>query len=230
MTRRWASFALPIVLGGLPACNAISGVSEIAFVTCDIHLGTVENTPLGGGDGGEMFDDACPAGQVLVGFQSGTVDGGVPLSSLGALCATVGLSSGKSSTLSLTAGATLPSHGTQPATNIRTVTCPADQVVVGFEGRAFTDTETSGTYLSRLAIRCAPLVVTGLPDAPATARGAITTMSSLGDGLDDGAVPIAAIDCPEGQVAVATRGQSVAVVDALGLGCAPPTITCDQGE
>ena len=229
MTRRWASLALAVLFGGLQGCNAVSGVGEIAFVACAIHLGDIEGTALAGGAGGDAFDDVCPEGQVLVGFRSGVYDGGVALSGLGGVCATPGLSSGGASTLALSPGASLPSHGMMAA-RIESVMCPEGQVVVGYEGRAFTDAVSQGTYLSRLAIRCAPLVIEGLPDAPATSRGAISTMSSLGDAVDDGAVPIPATDCPEGQIAVASRGRSTAVVDAFGLGCAPPTVTCAEDE
>ena len=42
--------------------------------------------------------------------------------------------------------------------------------------------------------------------------------------------PVTVIDCPEGQIGVASRGQATSVVDAFGLGFAKPKIDCAVTE
>src|SRR5262249_21446351 len=108
--------------------------------------------------------------------------------------------------------------------------CPAGQVVVGFEGKTFMDTMSAGTYMMSLSVHCAPLNITGLPGAPAISLGATMVLQPIGSQTSDFGVPIPPTDCLPGQIAVASRGQAATVVDAFGLGCAKPSISCAPAD
>src|SRR5262249_14602139 len=135
--RRCAILVVAVSAGGLQGCNAISGVGDVAFIPCALQLGTTEDTSLAGGQGGTPFDDPCPPGQVLVGVQAGVTQGGVAMAGLGAACGAVSVSSHGPSAVTLTPGGSLPTHGV--GSDIQSVTCPAGQVVVGFDGKTFMD-------------------------------------------------------------------------------------------
>jgi hypothetical protein len=225
MIRRCASLLFLITVGGLPACNAISGVGAIDFESCAIHFDATQSTAVVGGMGGEPFDDVCPKGQVLIGFQAGAIAKGAALSGLGAICGVVSLSSLDPHAITVSPGQGLPSRGTS-ASDIKPATCGAGQVVVGFDGQALTDMMSGGVYLSTFSLHCAPLVIDGLPSTPKISAGTITVLPPLGSGTADVSNPVSVIDCPAGQIGVASRGQATAVVDAFGLGCAKPVIDC----
>lgn len=225
LMRRCAGLLLLATLGGLPACNAISGASDIGFVSCVIGFDAAESTPLVGGPGGDPFNDACPEGQAIIGLQAGIISGGGAMSGLVAVCGVVSLSSSDPHAFTTSLGQSSPVRGTE-GTEIKSATCPAGQVVVGFESRTFTDTLSQGTFLSTLFLHCAPLVFNALPGAPATSSGAVETSPAIGAASTEIGDPAPDTDCPKGQIAVASRGRATTVVDALGLGCAKPVIDC----
>jgi hypothetical protein len=138
------------------------------------------------------------------------------------------LSSHGTSTVTLTSGTDLPSHGTEPVA-LQQAMCPAGQVVAGFEGNAFMDTMSGGTYVAMLVIHCAPLAVAGVPDAPVISLGPSGTLPPIGSQTGYVGIAIPPTDCPEGEIAVASRGQSGSVLDAFGLGCATPAMQCTPG-
>lgn len=229
MMRRCAGLLLLVALGGLPACNAISGVGDIGFVTCALHLGAPQSTPPVGGLGGMAFNDICPKDQAIIGFEAGVISGGGAMSGLVAVCGAVRLSSSDPRAVTTERGEPLPVRGTS-GSDIKKATCPPGQVVVGFASRTLTDTMSQGTFVSTLFLRCAPLVINGLPGAPATSSGPVELSMAIGSGNTDLGDAVPDTDCPAGQIAVASQGRATAVVDALGLGCAKPMIDCAAAE
>ena len=229
MMRRCAGLLLLTTLGELQACNAISGVGDINFASCAIHFDATKGTAVVGGTGGGPFDDLCPEGQVLIGFQAGAIGKGAALSGLGAICGVVSLSSLDPHAITISPGKSLPSRGTS-ASDITSETCEAGQVVVGFGGRALTDMMSGGPFVSTLSLHCAPLVIDGLPSAPTISSGTIAVLPPLGSETANLSDPVTVIDCPEGQIGVASRGRATSVVDAFGLGCAKPVIDCAVTE
>jgi hypothetical protein len=223
---RWCgSLTLLAILGVIPACNAVSGVSKIDFVTCAISFGAPKALAVVGGKGGGPFEDACPAGQALVGFQGGVISGGRAMAGLVAVCGAVSLSSSDPHAITSTLGISSPVRGTSDAVT-EAVMCSVGQVVVGFGGKTFTDTATNGTFLAKLEVHCAPLVINGLPGAPAISLGPIEDLPTLGYAMDDLVDAFSALDCPAGQVALVSRGQSYTLVDAFGIACGAPVIDC----
>jgi hypothetical protein len=228
MTRRCARLLLMATLGGLQSCNAISGVGAIEFSSCAVHFDAAKGTTFVGGTGGGPFDDVCPEGQVLIGFQAGASGKGAALSGLGAICGVVSLSSLDPHAVTISPGKSLPSHGTS-VYDITSETCEAGQVVVGFDGQEITEM-TGGTFLSTVSLHCAPLVIDGLPSAPKISFGPIVPLPPLGSETADMSAPVIGKGCPEGQIGVASRGRATSVVDAFGLGCAKPVIDCAVTE
>jgi hypothetical protein len=228
MTRRCAGLLLLAALGGLPACNAISGVGDIEFASCALHLDATKPTTIFGGMGGGPFDDACPQGQVLIGFQAGSSGKGASLSGLGAMCGVVSLSKLDPHAVTISSGEDLPSHGTS-VSDISSKACEAGQVVVGFGIQTLMEM-TGGTFVSTLSLRCAPLVIDGMPSAPKISFGPVVDLQPLGSDAADMSALVTVIDCPEGQLGVASRGRATSVVDAFGLGCAKPRIDCAVTE
>ena len=224
MTRRCAGLLLLAALGGLPACNAVSGVGDIEFASCAIHLDATKSTAPVGGTGGGIFNDPCPQGQVLIGFRAGASGKGASLSGLAAICGVVSLSKLDPRAVTISPGETLQSHGTS-VSDITPETCEAGQVVVGFDGQTLKEM-TGGTFVSTLSLHCAPLVIGGLPSAPKISFGPVVNLPPLGSAEADMSAPVTVIDCPEGQLGVASRGQATSVVDSFRLGCAKPRIDC----
>jgi hypothetical protein len=229
MMRRCAGLLLLTTLGGLQACNAISGVGAIDFASCAIHFDATKSTGVVGGTGGMPFDDPCPQGQVLIGFRAGAIGKGAALSGLVAICGVVSLSNLDPHAITISPGQSLPSRGTS-VFDVTSETCKAGEVVVGFDGRALTDMMSGGPFVSTISLHCAPLVIDGLPSAPTISSGTIAVLSPLGSRTANLSDPVTDIDCPEGQVGVASRGQATSVVDAFGLGCAKPVIDCAVTE
>jgi hypothetical protein len=227
--RRCAGVLLLTTLGGLPACNAVSGASAIEFVDCTVRFDAPKPTALVGGTGGVVFDDACPEGQALIGFQAGVISGGYALSGLVAVCGVVALSSSDPRTITTTPGQSSPTRGTV-GTDIKTAMCPAGQVVVGFDSRTFTDMMSQGTFTSTIFLHCAPLAIEALSESPAASPGATETLDAIGSGSIAVGDAVPTTDCPTGQVAVASQGRSTTVVDAFGLGCAKVVISCGASE
>jgi hypothetical protein len=223
--KRGAALLLSAALGGLPGCNAVSGASAIDFVTCAVRFDAPKPTLPVGGNGGAPFDDVCPEGQALIGFQAGVISGGGALSGLVATCGVVKLSSRDPRAITTSPGQLSPSRGTSSA-DIKTAMCPAGQVVVGFDSLTFTDMGSNGTFLSTIFLHCAPLVIGSLSESPTASLGAIETLEAIGSGNVAIGTPAPVTDCPAGQVAVASQGRSTAVVDAFGIGCAKPAISC----
>jgi hypothetical protein len=109
------------------------------------------------------FDDSCPAGQVFVGAV-GTAEGRID--HLAMVCGALAL--GVDSSMrpyayfgAVTAGETLPTHGTYPSTAF-TLTCPDNTIVSGVVGTATAGGSTGGGVAS-LHLTCSPVQISGSP-------------------------------------------------------------------
>jgi len=182
-----------------------------AAATGCVHLGFVDAAPTtqyGNTTGGTAFPDACPAGQVMVGFNAQL---GASFDQVGVICAPIALASG---TLAVTTGTAVdqPLRGTNPGTPASS-TCPAGTMVVGFAGRA-------GALIDQLQLRCAAITVTGTP--PQASVGTAAAQTAVGG---TGGVAFPDTDCAAGAVAVGAEIRAGGSVDAFGLRCGTPTVT-----
>jgi hypothetical protein len=164
--------------------------------------------------GGVAYDDACPAGQVVIGFSGFLTGPNGYHGRIQALCGVATLSAGPPYAITVSNGATLPLRGLMGATQWSSM-CPTDQMVVGFNGR-------SGALIDQLGFRCAPILVGGSPQAPTLSIGSITDLPAAG-GIGGMAFPTT--DCPVGQVATVARIRAGDGIDAFGLACSTPELT-----
>jgi hypothetical protein len=152
------------------------------------------------------FGDACPSGQVVIGFQttSNAPSGPAVVDQLQTVCgvATISVADGS---VAITPGATLIVRGDVAGTAAASL-CPADQVVVGFDGRAF-------ALLDQLSVRCAPLPFAN----GAVAIGTPTNLAPVGG---TGGDPFPRTDCGPGAIAVGANIYTRTYVSAFGLACA----------
>jgi hypothetical protein len=158
-------------------------------------------------NGGVLYPDACPAGQVVVGFSGFLASQGYH-GKMQASCGIPTVSGSGPFTVTISAGGTTPLRGLFGVTAWSSM-CPANQMVVGFGGR-------SGALLDQLAVRCAPLVIAGGPGAYTIAIGAVTTLAAVGD---NGGNAFAITNCAVGQVATMARLRAGDGIDAFGIAC-----------
>ena len=170
------------------------------------------SSPLrGNAAGGVLFNDACPVGEVLVGF-SGML--GSAHGQIRGLCAAVSLVGEPGDyRIAFAPGATLPNRGTggdAPWTRV----CGFEEIVVGFTGN-------SGVLVDDLTFECARLQIgPSMAGYPLT-LGTVNVLPTIGGG---GGAPFAPSRCPAGQIAVQADIRAGADIDALGLSCAVPTL------
>jgi hypothetical protein len=166
--------------------------------------------------GNTISDDRCPAGQALIGYRgtSGLLQNmGTPVvTSLAAQCGILAVDSTSPAAVTVAPGATFAARGMRTGQTI-TAVCPANQVVVTFDGRA-------GSFLDQLRIGCARLTIeSGSGGTLAVKIGVVTRLSPLGgtggEAFEDG--------CPAGQIATGHRLEALNVVDSLALACALPS-------
>jgi hypothetical protein len=221
MSSRSSAFLAAVFLGGSSGCNMITGADDLRFDPCLLTPSSaLSETDLRGGTGGSPFNDPCPAGQVIVGFSWLDYQG--YLSGLRAICGKLRLSEDYPYTIKLEPGATLAAHGVL-GDGGSTVMCPAHEMVVGVEGSMYTDLDSGASFVVQLILRCAPLLVSGRPEAPSLSIGFTTTSAPLGASFGDSFEPV---DCAEGEVVFMSRGRSGLWLDAFGIGCAAPSFDC----
>jgi cysteine-rich repeat protein len=158
--------------------------------------------------GGTPYADACPTGQVMVGID-GTA--GAWFTQIQAVCGALSISASLEVTVG--AGATLPLRGNIVGSPL-TSRCPANQMVVGFAGRA-------GGLMDQIALRCAPLLVTETESGYSVTRGVVTALTPAG-GTGGAAFPDT--DCGTGQIASGANIRAGDSVDAFGLLCGQPSV------
>ncbi len=165
--------------------------------------------------GGTGYDDACPQGQVLIGF-NGTIGADQTyLRSVSGVCATLTMQAKAPYAITTTQAGSLPVRPGAQAT-AQAGLCPANQVVVGFQGR-------SGGFVDGLSFKCAPLSVGAGPNYPLVI-GTATDTSLIGG---TGGSPFAAMSCANGQVAVSQRPFGAGAIDSFGLACSPVTVVVE---
>jgi hypothetical protein len=205
-------------LGGGMATGGMGGgsggdapVGEFSFLVTGASI----TTQHGGTDGTE-HNDVCPAGQVLVGFTGTHGNPGVLLvTSLVGLCAQPTVSGPDPFAIALESGDFLPARGNPTTGSDPTafsVVCPADEVVIGFFGRA-------GSALDQLGIQCGALSTDG-------ESVQVTPTITLGPEGGTGGTPFTE-GCPEGEVAYGSNLReplSGSWITALGFTCGTPEV------
>ena len=186
---------------------------------------TVSYSGLVGDIGGTLYEDRCPAGQLAVGVEAGTVGvnfySGV-LSKMRTLCGTPVLPTGASTAITIGPGVAVPespgARGTEPVTSTTQVTCPADQVVVGIAGdtivKNFPPLRDLPAYLQ---IVCAPLSYTNGTVTVGTAAPA----GGIGTPTDTSVGPF---ECEPNKVAAGLRVHAGQILDAVAARCEPAVV------
>jgi hypothetical protein len=185
--------------------------------TSATSVATAQESPSAGGN---RYNDECPMNQVLVGFK-GTVDlipeggaGNTNLRSVQGVCAPLTVTATAPYRVNVGATTLLPVRNV-PSTVPQTANCPANQVIIGFQGR-------TAQYIEAIQFRCAPLVISGTSPSFAVAPGTVTTIGPLGAAT--AGTTFAAIDCPAGQIAVAQAPNAGSAIDSFGMVCRTPML------
>jgi hypothetical protein len=166
--------------------------------------------------GGAPYSDECPANQALIGFK-GTVDmmgGPTNLRSVQGVCAPLVVGANPPYAIAVGATTLLPVRQT-PSTVAQSVTCPTNQVIVGFDGR-------TAAYIEALNFKCSPLSISGTSPSFTLNVGTVTTIGPIGAAT--AGTTFAAITCPAGQVAVAQAPHAGSAIDSFGLVCRTPML------
>jgi hypothetical protein len=193
-----------------PASDALGG-GEASSVTDAppppprVTLGSTSSTPLQGYVGPEatVFEDACPSGSVVIGFDTAT-DSQI-VAQLQTMCGVPQVAWDGTSVL-LTPSASLALRGGIMGPRAPSV-CPKDQAVVGFSGR-------SSALLDELSVRCAALTLAGT----AVTVGTPSNLEPVGG---DGGDAFPRTDCGTGMIAVGTNIAVRNWISGFGLVCAP---------
>lgn len=213
---------------GVEACTAAGACVSPGPISCDdtnaatadtciaakgcMHLGftgAAATVVQGNSSGGTLYPDACPAGQVMVGI-AGSV--GASFDQIQVVCGAVSLGSDLGVTIG--PGATLTVRGANVNAPV-TASCPANQMVVGFGGKA-------GALIDSLVLRCAPLVVSAGDGGLYTAAvGTVTPLTAAGGA---GGNAFSDTDCAAGAVATGANIRAGNSIDAFGLLCSTPTV------
>ena len=124
-------------------------------------------------------------------------------------------------TVTVSPGDTLPLRGLIGGGEAFSATCPANEMVVGFGGRA-------AAAVDQLVLQCAPIEVQEVPDAFIGVIGDITETAPVG-GL--GGFAFDEVDCDNTLlVATVARIRAGDIVDAFGLGCQQPKLRTPECE
>ena len=203
-----------LVQAGVDACDDANAVNndpcsnKCVLTPTGVTTQVGANTAQAGNvNGGVAFNDACPAGSLLIGFQ-GFLGGSH--GRLQGVCGTPGLVPALDGFVVTVSDPTpLPQRGN--GGNMQWMRlCPVDQMIVGFSGRA-------GQLIDQLTFTCAPLVVSEAGDgAWSIAPGPTGTLPAIGG---NGGQPFAQANCPAGQVGSMQRIRAGDSVDAFGIGC-----------
>jgi hypothetical protein len=211
--------------GGAPghdaaAPDAAGGIADAAPDTgaiCPTSI-TVTGQNETPGHGGQslndvLYTDSCPQGQVVVGY-TGLVDSLAPASigTVATVCGKLSINATGGCQITVTTGSSLPERGVYGDTEFRQL-CPANQVVVGFQGRE------SAQLLNQVGFVCAPLVISRGAAGNTITLGPTTALTRAGGT----AGTTYSESCPAGQIARGTNVTiAMGIVDAFGLICAPP--------
>ncbi len=155
------------------------------------------------GSDATVFEDACPSGSVVIGFDTATDSQFV--AQLQTMCGVPQVAP-DGTTVLLTPSASLSLRGSITGPRAPSL-CPEDQAVVGFSGR-------SDALLDQLSIRCAPLRLAGTTVTVGTPSNLEPVGGNGGDGFPR-------TDCGTGMIAVGTNIAVRNWISGFGLVCAP---------
>jgi hypothetical protein len=173
-----------------------------------VVAGNRGNTVLHGNqNGGDRYEEICPAGEVLIGF-AGEVRGGASyLGQLRAICGGVRFTPNGPTTQN---GMAFPVRGRFGGGGAFNLTCPIGGAVSGYGGRF-------GALVDQFYVRCARLET----DGQQVTAGDVEALAP-GGGQGGNAVPD--VDCPNDTLAVGAVIRAGDGIDAVGLICAPLNI------
>jgi len=205
-------------LSSIQTCGSCSKQCDLG-ATCgfgNCQCLTQKTTTATTGDmGGNAFPDECPAGQVMIGFETGYSQGfyGGTFAMFATQCGSlVKESTGPGTwTIKVVSGARIPATGGRgPSANtaVESTSCPADQVVVGVDGE--------GSRPLKMRLHCAPLTANGEGTCLQIVQGAVTNMPYLG--LSTGTA-FGPLNCPADTVASGSNMRAGEVMNMYGLFC-----------
>jgi hypothetical protein len=173
-------------------------------------------TPLRGGSGGVKYRDSCAEpDQVLIGLAGTVIDRAADplgIGSLSGLCGRLTLAPSGAMFRILVEGATaLPTRG-KMLEGPWTSTCPANEVVVGIDGRA-------GGWIDEIVVVCAPLLV-ATDGSRMVTQGPMTALPPQG-GHPEGGSPFSD-RCGAGRAVYGVLIGAGDWIDGLNLLCAAP--------
>jgi hypothetical protein len=170
-----------------------------------------KSTPQGGTYAGTNYDDACGAGEVLVGF-SGELTASPYIASAATRCAPMNFSCvGTSCTASTGTITTGPARGGTGTPYLRD--CPSGYGVTGFVSRA-------GWYMDQILLRCAPLTAEFSGTEWEVSLGTSKDIAPVG-GTGGSSKPRS--DCASGTIATSAQLKaSSTLVMTIGFGCQEP--------
>jgi hypothetical protein len=162
------------------------------------------------------FADICPSGEVIIGFSGYTTTvSPIVVSWLqpvcGKLTAGIGINGCR---LVIMPGTLLPGRGRIAGMGPWSATCPANNAVVGFHGRA-------GFDLDQVSFECAPLGLSRNASTYVLTVGPSTSLSPQGGTTG----PTYQDGCAPNGVVVGTSGQAGQIVYSLGLTCGQIAVT-----
>jgi hypothetical protein len=208
--------------GGDMDAGIDAGQTPVKNPTGIAVTGSTPTTEVHPSAGGMQFTDLCQPNEVLMGFD-GTMDANMDsqfpwLKSLTPRCGTLTLMGTGPFSIGVTKAEQLQERGGHSDLVFPTATCPSNQVIVGFSGRA-------GGYIDNVGFSCAPLLVTGDATNGYTITidtANATTIGPLGGtgGNDFGLVP-----CPDGQVSNGVNVYSGSWFDGFSLTCGVISLT-----
>lgn len=202
--------------GGASGGKLDAGMETGPICPADVALAGSDATP---GHGTRylsdvLYTDNCTQNQVVIGY-TGYVDTRTPVSigTIQTICADLSVTSSGTCQITASPGTMLPMRGTV-GTVAFNQTCPANQVVVGFQGRAL-------EVLYQVGFQCAPLVISRVGANYNVSVGPTTPTTRAGG--TDGTAFVE--PCAAGEVA---RGTNVTIyqgfVGAFGLICGTPSL------
>lgn len=175
------------------------------------------------GTNGDLYEESCPDGQVLIGFH-GSIDapgGDQYLRGAQGICGTLAVSESAPYVVTVSEAGTLPVHGLE-APQAQMAVCPPNQVMTGFAGR-------SGLWMDSVDVRCAPLTILG--QSP-TFLLVVGTPSKAGTIGGTGGSPFDPLECAAGDVAVGQLIRPIYSGDVLGtfgVQCATLVLDVEPG-
>lgn len=164
---------------------------------------------------GTDYMDNCPTGEAVIGFHGSEARSPTMpwLQAIQTQCGRLTIGPAPGYAVTTSTGMLHPAHGLTSG-NDWSALCPANQVVVGFEGR-------QSDWIAQLTFRCAPLTVTISPTGPTLTVGGITKTEAAGS---EAGSPFDPIDCAPGQIAPAVRLTTDNYPRSFRLVCGQPIV------